>query len=120
MPTSSKEDKIIFRDFNHWFGTSKEHNTSSFSREWMRRIWHEILPTIEASQDDYKRAYIKLMREASKDRSEMVDLMLEYIEEHKQPGQMGFFRWWSSRLTEEAREDEKRFWEKWKTKILMK
>ena len=67
---------------------------SSISRDWMRRIWDDIYPTVEASQDDYKKAYLELGKEQADQRSELVTAMLEYIEEHQQEGQKNFWRWW--------------------------
>jgi len=94
-------NKIIFRDFNHWFSTSKEHGMTSFSRDWMERIWNEIYPTIKASQGDYKKAYLELMKETAENNCELTSLMLEYISEFRQQGQPGFWRWWSKKQDKE-------------------
>jgi len=86
--------KQIYRDFNHWFSTSEAHGMSSASRDWMEEIWNDIYPTIEASQDDYKKAYIELMKEIMVRESEILSATLEYIEEFKQENQPKFYRWW--------------------------
>jgi len=88
-------DKVIYRDFNHWFSRSHAHGMSSASRDWMEDIWNDIYPTIEASQDDYKRMYIHMMGEAAKRHSEVADAMLKYIKEFRQEDQPSFWRWWS-------------------------
>ena len=93
------KDKPIYRDFNHWFSTSKAHGMSSCSRDWMESIWNDILPTIQASQDDYKNSYLAMMREQARGNCELVDAMLEYIKEHKQKGQKTFWCWWSDKVS---------------------
>jgi len=89
--------KKIYRDFDHWWSESEAHGMSSGSRDWMKDIWDDIYPTIEASRDDYKQAYVELMREKAKRRCEVTDALLDYIEEHKTGGQKGFWRWWLDR-----------------------
>ena len=84
----------IYKDFNDWFSTSKAHGFSSASREDAKAIWDDIEPTINASQDDYRRAFLQLAKEQAEQRSEMVDAMLKYTKTHKQPGQPTFWSWW--------------------------
>jgi len=89
----SKKTKI-YRNFNHWWTTSEAHGMTSVSRDWIKDIWDDIEPTIRASRDDYKQAYINMMNQRAKRNLDIIDAMLEYIEEHKQVGQKGFWRWW--------------------------
>lgn len=86
--------KIIYRDFNHWWSTSEAHGMTSASRDWMKQIWDDIEPTIKASQDEYKQAYLKLMKDEVYQRCELTDAMLEYIKEFRKEGEPKFWRWW--------------------------
>jgi len=90
--------KKIYRDFNHWFSESHAHGMSSASRDWLEEIWNEILPTIEASRDDYKNSYIQLMKDEVENRSEVVDALHAYIDAHKRPGDPRFARWWLDQM----------------------
>lgn len=95
---------MIFRDFNHWFSSSNAHGRTSYARDWLEKIWNELVPTMEASLDDHKRTYLELCKEKAEDRCEFTDAMLEYIDEHKRDGDVGFFRWWLDRMGEERDE----------------
>jgi hypothetical protein len=86
--------KTIYRDFNHWFSTSKAHGFSSASRECAEEIWDDFQPTIEASQDDYKKAYIELMQEKTQWNSKLVDALFEYMEKYKKEDSPKFWRWY--------------------------
>ena len=85
---------MIFRDFEHWCSEIQAHGWSSAGREYAQAIWDELEPTIKASRDDYKKAYIKLMNEQAFNNVELVNALLEYIEEYKRPNQPKFWRWW--------------------------
>lgn len=97
----TKPKPIIFRDFDHWFNTSQAHGMSSASRDWMKEIWDEIEPTIKASQDDYKLAYVELMKEVTERHSEMMTALMDYVVKFRQPGQPTFFRWWAEQVCKE-------------------
>lgn len=84
---------MIYRDFNHWFSTSEAHGFSSASREYAQAIWDDLRPTMEASLDDYKRAYLELSNERARGRSELVDKLFKYIEEYRQSEQPTFWKW---------------------------
>jgi len=49
--------KRIYRDWDHWWANGR-HGFTSASRELVRRIWQDLEPTIQASRDDYKKAYV--------------------------------------------------------------
>jgi len=85
---------MIYRDFNHWFGRSEAHGMSSASRDWMREIWDDLLPTIEASRDDYKHAYLLLTHERAHYHSRVMDALFEYIKLYSKKGAPKFYRWW--------------------------
>jgi hypothetical protein len=89
-----KPKKTIYRNFKHWWSTSKAHGMSSFSRDWMKQIWDDIFPTIEASQDDYKKAYIILMEEEKQRKSEIMDSLFKYIDINKKEDAPTFWRWY--------------------------
>jgi hypothetical protein len=91
-------DKKIFINFEDWWGNNKTTGFTSASYDWAKEIWEELEPTINASKDDYKKAYIKLMEEEIIHRSELVDMLFNYIDEFKQPNQPKFFKWWSDQI----------------------
>lgn len=88
---------MIFRNFNHWWGNSKTLGLTSASLDWAKEIWEELNPTLESTLDDYKRAYITLMDETAERNSELVNEMLSYIKEFKQPDQPRFWKWYLDR-----------------------
>lgn len=90
---------MIFRNFNHWWGNSKALGLTSASLDWGKEIWEELEPTIEATLDDYKKAYIELMEERTAKNSELVNEMLTYIKEFKQPDAPKFWKWYLDRKT---------------------
>lgn len=85
---------MIFRDFNHWWSKNKTTGFTSASRDWAKEIWNELEPTILASRDDYKNAYVELMNEVANTQSELVSAMLAYIKENKKEDAPTFWRWW--------------------------
>ena len=89
----------IYRDFNDYFSNGK-HGYSSASRDIVKEIWDDIYPTIEASQNDYKKAYLALMTEESRRRVKLTDALLRYIDEaqKKHTDLEGFWKWWSNKI----------------------
>ena len=83
----------IYRDFNHWWREGN-HGYSSASREDAEEIWKDLEPTILASRDDYKNAFVELMNEHNKRRADLTDALLEYIEKFMPPTAPGFWRWY--------------------------
>lgn len=85
--------KKIYRDFNHWWSNSEAHGMSSASKDWMKEIWDDILPTIEATRDDYKNSYIELMKNQIERKTDIQDALLKYIELYKKEDSPLFWRW---------------------------
>lgn len=85
-------EKVIYRDFKHWWSQGK-HGFSSASFDLVQEIWNDLEPTIMASRDDYKHAFVRLLNENAKFESEVFDAALKYIEQHSKEGSPKFWRW---------------------------
>lgn len=87
-------EKRIYRDFNDWWANGK-HGWSSVSIDIARETWDDFAPTIEASRDEYKNAFIELMKQQANNKSVMLHHMLEYIQKFKKDDAPNFMKWWS-------------------------
>jgi hypothetical protein len=89
----------IYKDFNDYYSNGK-HGCSSASKDWLKEIWDDLYPTITASQNDYKKAYLVLMQEESRRRCKLTDALLRYVDEaiKKHPDLEGFWKWWSLKI----------------------
>lgn len=84
---------MIYRDFNHYW-TEGDHGWSSASKDLAEEEWKRFEPTITASRDDYKNAYNELCIKKAKQKCDIVDHLLKYIEIFSKEGSPKFFRWW--------------------------
>jgi hypothetical protein len=89
---------MIYRNFNHWYSTSKVHGCSSASRDWLKKIWDDLEPTMKANLDDYKKAYKELLKEEARKNIELLDLLLEYINTFKRKNDPTFWKWWANKI----------------------
>ena len=96
---------MIFRDWEH-FWREGNHGYSSASREDAKELWDLFEPTINATKDDYKKAYLQLCKEKMEVKSEMQDAMLSYIEKFAKPGSPTFWRWWLDQIDIETNNGE--------------
>lgn len=90
---------MIYRDFNHWFSASEVHGFSSASREFARELWEDLRPTMEASLNDHKKAFLELSKEKAAQRSELTTALLDYVDVHKTDNQPTFWKWWLDQKT---------------------
>lgn len=88
-----KKKPKIYRDFNDYFSHGN-HGMSSCSRDWIKEIWDDLEPTIKASQDDYKKAYVLLMQEQTERKSDVLDAALIYISKFTKKSSPSFWRWY--------------------------
>lgn len=95
--------KTIFRDFDH-FWQEGHHGWTSASRNIAKAQWDLFEPTILASRDEYKNAYVALMNEKAEDNSDYITALLDYIDLFKKEDAPKFFKWWSSRVFKEDNE----------------
>lgn len=95
---------MIYRNFEHWWSEGK-HGYSSASKEDAEAIWEDLAPTLIASLDDRKRAYLVLAQEQAEKRSELVTAMLDYIEAHQKRGQPTFWSWWMDQKIERKKSE---------------
>lgn len=93
---------MIYRDKHHYFSEGK-HGFTSASREDAYAIWEDLQETIEASRDDYKKAYLEMMKDTASWRVDFQDSMLEYIKEFMPDHAPKFWRWWFDKNRDEAR-----------------
>ena len=97
-------DKVIYRDFNHWWSRGK-HGFSSASRDLVQDIWNDLEPTILASRDDYKNAYVQLMKEHTERKKDVIDAALKYIELHSKEDAPKFWRWYMDEAMKDFKEE---------------
>jgi hypothetical protein len=95
------QDKKVYRNWDHYWSNGN-HGFSSASKDYAKEIWDDFQPTIEASLDDYKRAYIKLTEEQLKFRSELTDALLDYIELYKKEDAPKFWKWFLEQSRKET------------------
>lgn len=91
---------MIYRDWEHYWREGK-HGYSSAGREDAKQIWDDLAPTIEASRDDYKNAFVKMANEMNERRSEVLDHALKYIEQFAKPDAPKFWRWYLDSIRDE-------------------
>ena len=100
------EDKIIYRDYDHWWQIGNHGCTSSdFSRKWTKEIWDDFETTINASRDDYKQMYVDLCKEIAEHQLDYVIAMREYMDLFTKEGSPKFGRWWMDKINAKNKEE---------------
>lgn len=94
--------KQIYRNFDHYWSEGN-HGFSSFSKDLARETWEDFETTINATRDDYKKAYIELMNEKANTQSDLVNAMLTYVKLHCVEGAPKFWKWY---LEQELKNEE--------------
>jgi DnaJ-domain-containing protein 1 len=85
--------KQIYRDFDHYWAEGN-HGFSSMSKDLARETWEDFETTINATKDDYKKAYVELMNEKAQWQSDLVNAMLTYIKLYAKEDAPKFWKWY--------------------------
>lgn len=95
----SQSEKRVYLDFNDWWRHGK-HGYSSASYEDAKEIWDDLEPTIQASRDDYKNAFVQMTNEYMARRKDVLDVIFEYIDQFVDKNVAPkFWRWYLDRET---------------------
>jgi len=98
-------EKKIYRDWDHWWSEGR-HGFTSYSRDLVKKIWEDLEPTVMASRDDYKHAFVKLMNQEIEFKKDLTDGLLRYIELYAKEDAPGFWRWYCAQLDSEKPEEK--------------
>lgn len=101
--SETNEAKRIYRSWEDYWQNGN-HGFSSASRECAKEIWDDFEPTIKATLDDHKKAYIVLTNEQLAFRGECFSAALDYIELYKKPDAPKFWRWLLDRTSNDRNE----------------